>query len=167
MDRLWVYNAEFFFVDSTHLVAPYIQKRRLKAKKVVLRNTLVFTSEYRYYAGSVGAILLLGKRENITWPWRQSLQGEFPHCVFLFFLCFVFLFCLCFVILYLSRSLQLFAMPWLHSPPRWTVLCVRCHLKTFNPEQEYWKLQLIKVTQIFWYFCTSRWNWITLTLEHT
>ena len=123
--------------------------------------------EYRYNTGSLGAILLLGKRENLTWPWRQSLQGEFPHCVFLFFLCFVFLFCLCFVILYLSRSLQLFAMPWLHSPPRWTVLCVRCHLKTFNPEQEYWKLQLIKVTQIFWYFCTSRWNWITLTLEHT
>ena len=41
MDRLWVYNAEIFFVDSTHLVAPYIQKQRLKAKKVVLRNTLV------------------------------------------------------------------------------------------------------------------------------
>ena len=41
MDRLWVYNAEIFFVDSTHLVAPYIQKQRLKAKKVVLRNTLL------------------------------------------------------------------------------------------------------------------------------
>ena len=29
MDRLWVYNAENFFVGSTHPVAPYIQKRRL------------------------------------------------------------------------------------------------------------------------------------------
>ena len=32
-------------MDSTHLVAPYIQKRRLKAKKVVLRNTLVYITK--------------------------------------------------------------------------------------------------------------------------
>ena len=41
MDRLWVYNAEKFFVGSTHLVAPYIQKRGRNSKKVVLRNTLL------------------------------------------------------------------------------------------------------------------------------
>ena len=50
MDCLWVYNAEKYFVGSTHLVAPYIQKRGRHSKKVVLRNTLIHTSEAVQFA---------------------------------------------------------------------------------------------------------------------
>ena len=41
MDRFTVYNAENFFVGSTHLIAPYIQKQGRNFKKIVLRNNLI------------------------------------------------------------------------------------------------------------------------------
>ena len=55
MNRLWVYNVEFFFVASTHPVAPYILRRRQNSKKNVLWNTLLnrqHTAHVRQYGPS-------------------------------------------------------------------------------------------------------------------
>ena len=72
MDRLWVYNAENFFVDSTHLVAPYIQKRRLKAKKIVLRNTLLHMIDYKQWISHLQTMLQLHNNPVELGAWRWT-----------------------------------------------------------------------------------------------
>ena len=126
--------------------------------------------EYRYNIGSLGAILLLGKRENLTWPWRQSLQGEFPF-YFSFFLCFLFrTLHRCFVFFY-EQITPTFcdAMAAFTS----ALNCALCEVSPKNqlplgrPEKRILKTIEYSERNVLILFQLKRWNWITSTREHT